>query len=124
MALQEHIRKRDIACKEYQVLWYNLKHWYSICINNPKIMSAAIFEANFEKQLETLFSLADQIRGYGEIFNDFSDIIKRMVELFNTSEVISAKIDHNVINDLLVGIRVSLNPQQGLDFFPLYFGSD
>ena len=87
-------------------------------------MTAAIFEANFEKQFETLFVLSDQIRKFGNTFDDYSDAIKRVVDLVNTFEVTLTKTDHKIINDLMVEIQVSLNPQQGLDFFSLYFGSE
>jgi len=47
-------------------------------------MSAAVFEANFEKKFESIFTLADQIRQFGDIFNDYSDAISRIAELINT----------------------------------------
>ena len=124
LALQKHVNNRDIACKEYQVLWYNIKYWYGICINNPKIMTSAIFETNFEKQFEQLFLLSDRIREFGNIFDAYSETIKKVLNLVNTFEVTLNKEDHQTINDLIVEIQVSLNPQQGSDFFSLYFGPE
>ena len=124
LALQKHMHNRDIACKEYQVLWYKIKYWYGICINNPKIMTSVIFETNFEKQFERLFLLSDQIRGFGNIFDDYSDTLKKVLNLINTHEVILTKKDHHTINDLIIEIQVSLNPQQGSDFFSLYYGPE
>ena len=90
---------RDSLVSQYQVVWNKVIYFYESFLQNNTIMSVAFFEANFKKQFETLFLLADQIKQYYNIFDGYSDAIAQAVHLVNTADILDDK-DKNSFKEL------------------------
>ena len=74
--LRTHTTARDSLVFEYQTVWSRVKYLFnSISHTNISNKPVSFFEENFKEQFETLNSLAEQIKGYYEIFDGFYNTI-------------------------------------------------
>merc|ERR1712090_15751 len=71
--LHKHRTTRDGMVKEYQVLWYKFKHWYNNRKEDLKVMSWVAFEVKFKEKYRTLSKLAEEIKHYYDIFDEYSN---------------------------------------------------